>query len=84
LGKDDADVNDDEIALWQRVVGELLARGSSRVEAIEGANLILEAYRRQRDVVAGRGAAHSSEMQRSGLRRRVVPPRGNGSSSTGT
>jgi hypothetical protein len=80
---DDEDVNDDEIALWQRVVGELLARGSSRAEAIEGANLILTAYRRRRDDLARRGE-DSLEVQRSGLRRRVTPPRGSGSSSTGT
>jgi hypothetical protein len=81
---DDEDVNDDEIALWQRIVGELLARGSSRAEAIEGANLILAAYRRRRDDLARRGEEDSLEVQRSGLRRRVTPPRGSGSSSTGT
>ncbi len=81
---DDEDPNEDEVALWQRVVGALLVRGSSRAEAVEGANLILEAFRRQRRDLAVRGGEDSLEVQRSVLRRRANGSRGSGSSSTGT
>jgi hypothetical protein len=34
------------LALWRRTIKELLARGCKSAEALEGANLILEAYKR--------------------------------------
>ena len=37
-----------ETALWRETVERLLASGSSAVEALDGANLILQAYQRQR------------------------------------
>jgi hypothetical protein len=36
-----------ETALWRETVERLLANGSSPVEALDGANLILQVYRRQ-------------------------------------
>ena len=36
-----------ETVLWRQTVERLLASGSSAVEALDGANLILQAYRRQ-------------------------------------
>lgn len=35
------------LALWRRTIEELLIKGCTSAEAIEGANLILEAYKRQ-------------------------------------
>ena len=37
-----------ETTLWRETVERLLASGSSAVEALDGANLILQAYQRQR------------------------------------
>lgn len=37
-----------ETVLWRETVQRLLSNGSSAVEALDGANLILQAYRRQR------------------------------------
>lgn len=42
-----ADDETPETALWRQTVERLLANGSSPVEALDGANLILQAYRRQ-------------------------------------
>ncbi len=36
-----------ETELWRQTVEQLLANGSSPVEALDGANLIMQAYRRQ-------------------------------------
>jgi hypothetical protein len=43
------DSEDEETALWRRAMELLLERGATPQEAIDGANLILQAYRRQRD-----------------------------------
>lgn len=37
-----------ETKLWRETVERLLATGSSAADALDGANLILQAYRRQR------------------------------------
>lgn len=41
---------DDEIEaqIWQNALDALLAKGATRTEAIDGATLILHAYRRRR------------------------------------
>lgn len=44
-----SDPEDEEAALWRRIMEALLARGASPQEAIDGANLILQAYRRTRE-----------------------------------
>jgi hypothetical protein len=43
------DSEDEETALWRRTMEALLERGATPQEAIDGANLILQAYRRHRD-----------------------------------
>jgi hypothetical protein len=43
------DSEDEETALWRRTMEVLLERGATVEEAIDGANLVVQAYRRQRD-----------------------------------
>jgi hypothetical protein len=43
------DPDDEETVLWGRVMETLLDRGASPQEAIDGANLVLQAYRRMRE-----------------------------------
>jgi hypothetical protein len=38
----------DDVALWERTVEALTARGATPAEAIDGANLIVQAARRKR------------------------------------
>jgi hypothetical protein len=66
-GLDVAAVDDDEnkgkkdsegLALWRRTIEELLAKGYKSAEAIEGANLILEAYKRQRAAESDTPVSH--------------------------
>lgn len=64
------DVDEDEseaIKLWRRTLEALLAKGESPANAIDGANLVLRAYERQR-----RREEESlvSEMKASGIRRK--------------
>ena len=40
---------EDEEGVWRATVAALRSKGATLAEAIEGANLILAAYRRQRD-----------------------------------
>jgi hypothetical protein len=44
--------NTEALALWQRTVETLVARGAAPAEAIDGANLLVAAYRRKRDALA--------------------------------
>jgi hypothetical protein len=46
---DDHEPEGPATALWRRAVEALLAKGAPPAEAIDGANLILTAYERQRD-----------------------------------
>jgi hypothetical protein len=43
------DSEDEETALWVRTMEVLLARGAGAQEAIDAANIVVLAYRRQRD-----------------------------------
>jgi hypothetical protein len=45
----DDEADDTETSLWRSTVEALLTKGSSPAEAIDGANLILDVYRRRRD-----------------------------------
>jgi hypothetical protein len=47
---------EDELSLWRRAVETLLARGASPEEAIDGANLIAQAYRRKVEEADARGS----------------------------
>jgi hypothetical protein len=49
------DPDDEETALWSRVMVTLLERGASPQEAIDGANLIVSAYRRMREEARPQG-----------------------------
>jgi hypothetical protein len=60
------DAFDEEEALWRRVADTLLTRGASPAEAIDGANLVLGAYRRQRDATPLRAEV---PIEESGMRR---------------
>ena len=79
--------NDNETpgtALWRRTLEHLLANGSTPADALDGANLILQAYRRQVASAAvptaspesqpGTSAVPTNEMEKttrvSGVRRR--------------
>lgn len=70
---EDEDLETEEAALWRRTVEILLARGNSPSEAIDGANLVLQSYRRQRQVeTQGRPEPEPpDDMRGTGLRRRV-------------
>lgn len=57
-----------ETTLWRQAVERLLASGSSPSEALDGANLILQAYRRQNAVLKGSSA--EIEARTSGVRRK--------------
>jgi len=57
-------------ALWRRTVEELVAKGASPAEAIDGANLILEAYRRQRTTEAAPARPSGEDIKTSGIRLR--------------
>lgn len=54
---DDA-LPEDEVAMWRDAARALLEKGATQAEAIDGANLVLRAYRRQRhrssDVTGGK------------------------------
>jgi hypothetical protein len=55
-------------ALWRRTVEELVGKGASPAEAIDGANLILEAYRRQRTTEEATPRPSSEDIKTSGIR----------------
>jgi hypothetical protein len=57
---------DEGLELWQRTVAALLDEGYSPSEAIDGGNLILEAYKRQH----AQNETGGDSMMKSGLRRR--------------
>jgi hypothetical protein len=62
-GEPDAE-DSDEIALWQRTLDALVAGGATSAEAIDGANLIVQAERRKRAEPA------TKAMRSSGVRKR--------------
>jgi hypothetical protein len=72
--KDQNAVESEGAALWRRTVDALVAKGSTVPEAIVGANLILEAYKRQRatepDLPAHHPQPNSEDRKTSGIRRR--------------
>lgn len=72
---DEPEKDVDEATLWQNAVDALRAKGASLAEAMDGANLVLQAYRRQREELAARITG-----RRSGQRRRRIrtgePPEG--------
>jgi hypothetical protein len=41
--------DDEEYRVWRHAMDGLLAKGENVADAMEGANLILQAYRRKRD-----------------------------------
>jgi hypothetical protein len=51
------DPEDTESALWRRAVDHLVAAGARPAEALEGATLILGAYRRRRVAYRGQPAS---------------------------
>lgn len=57
-------VDGDDIALWERTVDALVAGGATLAEAIDGANLIVQAGRRNR------AETESNPMRSSGVRKR--------------
>ena len=54
----------EDIALWERTVDALVAGGATLAEAIDGANLIVQAERRKRAEVG------ANPMRSSGVRKR--------------
>ena len=54
----------DETALWQQTVEALRVRGATLAEAIDGANIVLQAYRRERDELFVRRTNRGSGQQR--------------------
>jgi hypothetical protein len=59
----DSDDNCDEV--WRRALEGLLAKGATQAEAVEGANLVVQAHLRQRRERAGREALrHSATVRR--------------------
>jgi hypothetical protein len=46
---------EEELSLWRRAVETLLARGASPAEAIDGANLIAQAFRRKMEEAEAKG-----------------------------
>jgi hypothetical protein len=54
----------DDVALWERTVDALVASGATLAEAIDGANLIVQAERRKRAEPA------TKAMRSSGVRKR--------------
>ena len=61
-GPDSLDV--DDIAVWKRTVDALVRGGAELAEAIDGANLIVQAERRKR------AEAAAKPMRSSGVRKR--------------
>jgi hypothetical protein len=57
---DPTDEAEQEASLWQRTLETLIRRGASPAEAIDGANLILQAHRRKREETMSRLLAHGS------------------------
>lgn len=72
--KDQTGTENEAAALWRRTVDALVAKGSTLPEAIVGANLIVEAYKRQlateTDLSAQRSQPQSEGRKTSGIRRR--------------
>jgi hypothetical protein len=58
--------NCDEV--WQRALEGLLAKGATQAEAVEGANLVVQAHLRERRERAGR-AGREARTQSATLRR---------------
>jgi hypothetical protein len=50
-------LSDDEESVWRAAVSALRSKGASPSETLDGANLILAAYRRQRDGLASQMAS---------------------------
>jgi hypothetical protein len=66
--------NDDETpetALWRETVERLLASGSSAAEALDGATLIVQAYRRQSSVPVEPSIDPQNPLRASGVRRKI-------------
>ncbi len=57
----ETDPEDEETALWRRVMETLLAHGASPKDAIEGANIVVNAYRHKREEAARRGRTPEGE-----------------------
>lgn len=62
---------DEDTALWQWTVDALLRQGCGASDAIEGANLVLEAYQSQRATKEAQEPGND-DFKESGIRRR--PP----------
>lgn len=67
-----AEEDDEETVLWHRTVETLLAQGATPTEAFDGANLVLQAYRRKRQAeqAAPPVAVPPDDGRGSGTRRR--------------
>jgi len=58
-----ADDEDEETAYWRSTVEKLLANGVSPTEAFDGANLLLQAYRREREKKASARPASGNDIE---------------------
>jgi len=56
--------DDADIALWQHVVGTLIAAGTPRAEAIDAANVVLTGRRRARESASESARAEAREDDR--------------------
>jgi hypothetical protein len=69
--------DDEETALWHRTLAALHAKGATHTEAVDGATLILLAYRRKREEMAQETDVErtsvsdvASHLRESGMRRK--------------
>ncbi len=60
-----------ETALWRQTVERLLEGGASAADALDGATLIIQAYRRQRTGHAAPTPEVENSARVSGVRRRI-------------